>query len=50
VDMGFRVIVVRDALCSSSDEGHESSLKVYHERFGEQIETADAETILSAWN
>jgi nicotinamidase-related amidase len=50
IDLGYRVIVVTDALCSSSDEGHESSLRVYRGRFSEQIETADAETILSAWN
>jgi nicotinamidase-related amidase len=23
IDIGYRVIVVRDAVCSSSDEGHE---------------------------
>jgi hypothetical protein len=41
------VIVVRDAACSSSDEGHDMLLRLYHSRFSEQIETADAETILS---
>jgi nicotinamidase-related amidase len=49
VDLGYRVIVVRDALCSSSDEGHEASMRVYRGRFSEQIETADAESVLSAW-
>jgi hypothetical protein len=24
VDLGYRVVIVRDALCSSSDEGHET--------------------------
>ena len=46
VDLGYRVIVVRDAICSSSDEGHEALLKVYHGRYTEQIETADAEDVL----
>jgi nicotinamidase-related amidase len=49
VDHGFRVVLVRDAVCSSSDAGHDALLEVYHRRFSLQIETADAETILSAW-
>lgn len=49
VDIGFRLIVVRDAICSSSDEGHDALLDLYHRRYSEQIETVDAETILSCW-
>jgi nicotinamidase-related amidase len=49
VDLGYRVIVVRDAICSSSDEGHEALLRVYHRRYSEQIETADAEDVLRRW-
>lgn len=49
VDLGIRVIVVRDAVCSSSDQGHDSLLQLYQRRYSEQIETADAETILSRW-
>ncbi len=49
VDVGYRVIVVRDAICSSSDEGHEMLMRLYHTRYTEQIETADAETILGRW-
>ena len=44
------MIVVRDAVCSSSDEGHDMLLRLYHSRFSEQIETADAETILLRWH
>jgi nicotinamidase-related amidase len=50
VDLGYRVIVVRDAICSSSDEGHDALLRVYHGRYTEQIETADAESVLRRWN
>jgi nicotinamidase-related amidase len=50
VDLGYRVILVRDAVCSSSDEGHDALLTVYHRRYSEQIETADAQTILSRWH
>jgi len=49
VDLGYRVIVVRDAICSSSDDGHDALLSVYHRRYGEQIETANAEEILRRW-
>ena len=49
VDRGYRVIVVTDAICSSSDEGHDALLKVYRNRYSEQVETVDAETILSQW-
>ena len=50
VDLGYRVIVIRDAICSSSDEGHDALLRVYHGRYSEQIETASAEEVLRRWS
>jgi nicotinamidase-related amidase len=50
VDLGYRVIVARDAVCSSSDAGHEASMQVYHQRYAEQIEVADVSTILTRWS
>lgn len=49
VDHGYRVVLVTDALCSSSDAAHDASLDVYHMRFGQQVETASAELVLDAW-
>jgi nicotinamidase-related amidase len=49
VDLGFRVILVRDAVCSSSDTGHDALLDLYHRRYSEQIETASAEDVLARW-
>jgi nicotinamidase-related amidase len=49
VDLGYRVILVRDAVCSSSDEGHDALMTLYHQRYTEQIEVADAGTIMSRW-
>jgi nicotinamidase-related amidase len=49
VDLGFRVILVRDAVCSSSDAGHDALMEMYHQRYTEQIELADAATILDCW-
>ena len=49
VDFGFRVVLVEDGVCSSSDAGHDALLTVYHQRYSLQIETADAEQVLVAW-
>lgn len=49
VDYGYRVVLVSDALCSSSDEGHDNLLSLYSKRFSHQIETIDSETLLTAW-
>lgn len=50
VDHGFRVVVARDALCSSTDETHDALLKVYHDRFGQQIEAGTTDDILAQWH
>ncbi|HEY0524914.1 MAG TPA: cysteine hydrolase [Stellaceae bacterium] len=49
VDHGYRVVVATDALCSSADETHDALLTLYQKRFGQQIEAADADTILASW-
>ncbi len=38
-----------DAMCSSSDRTHDALLTLYRERFGQQVETTDAATVLSNW-
>ena len=50
VDRGLRVIVAEDAICSSNDETHEALMKLYRDRFREQIEVAQVSEILKAWN
>ena len=49
VDLGLRVIVVDDAVCSSSDEGHDALLMLYHKRYSQQIKTAKTEEVLARW-
>ena len=49
IDWGFRVILVTDALCSSADETHDAMMRVYLNRFGEQVECVTTDTLLSAW-
>jgi nicotinamidase-related amidase len=49
VDLGYRVIVVADAICSSVDSTHDALMTVYSERFGEQIELVDTDAVLESW-
>lgn len=49
VDLGYRVIVVRDAVCSSTDEGHDALMTLYESRYNVQIELADAAEIIEGW-
>ena len=49
IDLGYRVIVVTDALCSSSDETHDALLGLYRNRFTEQIETVESAEVLANW-
>ena len=49
VDYGFRVVVARDAVCSSSDAGHDAVLHMLSQRLSIQVEVAEMEEILSAW-
>jgi nicotinamidase-related amidase len=49
VDRGLRVILVTDALCSSSDATHDALMELYLSRFSQQVEAARTEEILEAW-
>ena len=49
VDLGFRVVIVEDALCSSSDTGHDALMTLYRSRFAEQIELIRAAELTSLW-
>jgi nicotinamidase-related amidase len=49
VDHGFRVVLATDALCSASDRTHDALLALYHQRFSQQIEAAEADQILADW-
>ena len=49
VDRGYRTVIVADALCSSADETHDASMKVYHDRYGQQVETIDTADLIKEW-
>jgi nicotinamidase-related amidase len=49
VDLGYRVILPVDAVCSSSDQSHDHLMRLYSDRFTYQIETVETEILLKAW-
>jgi nicotinamidase-related amidase len=49
IDIGYRVILAEDALCSSADESHDALLELYAKRFSLQIEVASTASILQVW-
>ncbi|MEF9604618.1 cysteine hydrolase, partial [Paracoccus sp. PXZ] len=49
VDLGYRVVLVSDAVCSSTDRGHDAAMTLYRSRFSQQIETAPLAEVLDAW-
>src|SRR6185437_177050 len=49
VDEGLRVVLVKDALGSSSDTTHDALLQLYATRLNTQVELADAATIAAIW-
>ena len=49
VDLGYRVVLATDALCSSSDTTHDALMTLYRQRYSQQIETSDSETVLTCW-
>lgn len=49
VDLGYRVILAADAVCSSSDESHDALTGLYRRRFDVQIEIGETEQIIARW-
>jgi hypothetical protein len=45
----FRVVLAEDALCSSSDAGHDALMTLYRTRFSEQIEIIKTEELPGIW-
>ena len=49
IDRGYRIVVATDAVCGSSDETHDRVIGLYHQRFSQQVETAEVAEILDLW-
>jgi nicotinamidase-related amidase len=48
IDLGYRVVIATDAICSSADSTHDAMQKIYDSRFGMQVETAEVAEIVEA--
>jgi nicotinamidase-related amidase len=48
-DRGYRVIIVEDAVASSSPAGHRAALDAIYPRLDQQIQIATVEEVLAAW-
>ena len=48
IDLGYRMVLVTDAVCSGADETHDLMLRIYESRFGMQVEIVTAAELLEA--
>jgi len=49
VDLGYYIVLLKDGICSTSDETHDASLSVFGGRFSSQLRLASTDEILSQW-
>lgn len=49
VDLGYSIVLVKDALCSSTDNTHDASLELLAERFSVQVDLADTAAVRAWW-
>lgn len=50
IDLGYRMILLEDAVCSGADETHDASLKLLGDRFSVQLELMTTKSFLSMAN
>jgi nicotinamidase-related amidase len=48
IDLGYRVMIVTDAICSGADSTHDAMLGIYESRFGMQVETVTTAELVAA--
>jgi nicotinamidase-related amidase len=46
IDLGYRVVVLRDAVCSGADETHDATLELLEDRFSVQLDLVTTEEFL----
>lgn len=42
-------VIATDAVCSSADVTHDAMQRIYESRYGMQVEVAETDEILDAW-
>ena len=50
IDLGFRVVLIKDALASSNEAGEKAALHQVFSRFDQQIEVIDTEELFRNWD
>ena len=50
VDLGYRTVLVQDAVCSSSDESHDSMLELFGNRYRQHVEVGTAAEVAELWS
>jgi len=50
LDLGYRIVLAADALCSVNDSTHDALMLLYGRRYSQQVRTATTAEILSAWS
>ncbi|MBP2551417.1 nicotinamidase-related amidase [Neorhizobium galegae] len=48
IDLGYRVVLLKDAVCSGADQTHDASLEVLADRFSVQVKFLQTEQLLRA--
>ena len=49
IDLGLKVFMVRDCLCSSRDDTHDALVRLYEQRFSHQVEMVSFEQLQQGW-
>lgn len=49
VDLGYSIILLKDAICSTSDATHDATLGVYASRFSTQLRLSSVPEVLDWW-
>jgi nicotinamidase-related amidase len=49
IDLGYRIVLVSDAIFGSADQTHDASLAIYNSRFQFQLSVMTTEDVLDAW-
>lgn len=49
IDLGFRILLPTDALCSTSDGAHDAIVDLFRTRFASQVEATTTEDLLRRW-
>lgn len=50
IDLGFRIVLPTDALCSTSDGAHDALVDLFRDRFSSQVEATTTEELLHRWS